>query len=204
MPNRTLYDVQLNNQEAAGVVESSKSFRDMTEDELLELVRKGRTDAYGEVFTRHREKAFALAFQYMHNYEDAKDVIQDAFIKAYRKFSRFDLSRKFGPWLLTIVRNQCIDTIRKRQRTATQELSPVLPDRSTLRADKAVLRKEVWAALQQLNSDSREIIFLKDYQGHSYVEIAEILGIPLGTVMSRLHHARRNLAALLRERAGTS
>ena len=185
-------------------MKSSKSFHDMTEDELLQLVRKGRSDAYGEVFTRHREKAFALAFQYLHNYEDAKDVIQDAFIKAYRKFSRFDLSRKFGPWLLTIVRNQCIDAIRRRKRTAAQELTPVLPDKRALRADKAVLRREVWAGLQQLNPEHREIIFLKDYQGHSYVEIAEILGIPLGTVMSRLHHARRNLAAQLRERASVS
>jgi RNA polymerase sigma-70 factor (ECF subfamily) len=194
----------LNKEMGAGVVRSSKSFHDMTEDQLLELVRKGQSEAYGEVFTRHREKAFALAFQYLRNYEDAKDVIQDAFIKAYRKFSRFDLSRKFGPWLLTIVRNQCIDAIRKKKRAATQELSPILPDRSAVRADKAVLRKEVWAALQQLSPEHREIIFLKDYQGHSYVEIAEILSIPLGTVMSRLHHARRNLAGQLKERSGMS
>lgn len=165
----------------------------------METVLKGQTGAYGEIFARHRARAFALAFQYLRNHEDAKDIVQDAFIKAYKNLSKFDRGRSFGPWLLTIVRNLSIDTIRKRKRTAAQELPVTLPDTRAKKADTSVLRHEVWAALEKLTPDHREIIFLKDYQGHSYLEIAEILGIPIGTVMSRLHHARRNLMGVLKE-----
>lgn len=183
-------------------MQTSKTFHQMTEAELLEQVLKGQTGAYGEIFARHRAKAFALAFQYVRNHEDAKDVVQDAFIKAYKNLARFDRARAFGPWLLTIVRNLSIDSIRRRQRAAVQELPVTLPDTRAKKADSTVLRHEVWAALEKLSPDHREIIFLKDYQGHSYVEIAEILGIPLGTVMSRLHHARRNLVGVLKETTG--
>lgn len=178
---------------------TSKSFHQMTEAELLELILKGQTGAYGEIFARHRAKAFALAFQYLRNHEDAKDIVQDGFIKAYKNLAKFDRKRSFGPWLLTIVRNLSIDCIRRRKRAAVQELPITLPDTKTKKADSAVLRHEVWAALEKLSPDHREIIFLKDYQGHSYLEISEILGIPIGTVMSRLHHARRKLVGVLKE-----
>jgi RNA polymerase sigma-70 factor, ECF subfamily len=171
-----------------------------TEASILERVLNGHTAAYGEVFSRHREKAFALAFQYLRNREDAKDVVQEAFIKAYRNLRRFDLSRSFGPWLLTIVRNLSIDALRKRKHSG-DELPERLPD-SRRRADDDVLRGEVWTALETLSADHREIVFLRDYQGHSYTEIAEILGIPLGTVMSRLHHARRSLIVRLGKSGG--
>ncbi|MEJ2076926.1 MAG: RNA polymerase sigma factor [Acidobacteriota bacterium] len=182
-------------------MQTSKSFHQMTEAELLELALKGQTGAYGEIFVRHRAKAFALAFQYLRNHEDAKDVVQDAFIKAYKNLSKFDCHRSFGPWLLTIVRNLSIDAIRRTKRSAVQELPPSLPDTRARKADSTVLRHEVWAALEKLSPDHREIVFLTDYQGHRYLEIAEILGIPIGTVMSRLHHARRNLVGVLKETA---
>lgn len=167
---------------------------DKKEVEILERVLAGERSAYGEVFTRHRQRAFALAYQYVQNREDAKDVVQDAFIKAYQNLEKFDMGRKFGPWLLTIVRNLSIDFLRKRRRISSDGLPEVLPDRSPSNSPiKKVLRKEIWKALQQLSPNQKEIIFLKDYQGHSYVEISEILDIPLGTVMSRLHHARKSL-----------
>jgi RNA polymerase sigma-70 factor, ECF subfamily len=172
-----------------------------TEASILERVLNGHTAAYGEVFSRHREKAFALAFQYLRNREDAKDVVQEAFIKAYRNLRRFDLSRSFGPWLLTIVRNLSIDALRKRKHSG-DELPERLPDSRPRPADDDVLRGEVWTALETLSADHREIVFLRDYQGHSYTEIAEILGIPLGTVMSRLHHARRSLIVRLGKSGG--
>ena len=77
----------------------------------------------------------------------------------------------------------------------------VLPERSDRNhADRKLLKKEIRDLMNELSEPKREIIFLKDYQGHSYAEIAEIMDIPLGTVMFRLHHARKKLAALLRER----
>jgi len=167
----------------------------MGEAQLLQQVLAGRTEAYGQVFHRHRDRAYGLALQYTRNKEDALDVVQDAFIRAYQNLSKFDLRKDFCPWLLTIVRNLAIDLLRKRKRTAAEELPDAMPDKSgRIRADDKLLRKEVWKKLMGLAPDHREIVFLKDYQGHSYSEIAEILSIPMGTVMSRLHHARKNLA----------
>lgn len=171
----------------------------MSEEEVLERVMQGDRAAFGEIFNRHRRRAYAFAYQYLHSVEDAKDVVQEAFIKVLENLHRFDRGREFGPWLLTIVRNQCIDHLRRNRRRPQEELDRPVRDSRTVTADRQLLRHEVWRALQQLSPDHREIIFLKDYQGHTYAEIADILGIPVGTVMSRLHHARRNLAALLRE-----
>lgn len=169
-----------------------------TEAQILQKVMAGETAAYGEVFMRHRGRAFALAYQYLRDREEAKDVVQDAFIKAYQNLGKFSVQRRFGPWLLTIVRNLSIDLIRKRKRISPEGLPEVVPDPgSAERTMQKVLKGEVWEALQGLSPEQSEIIFLKDYQGHSYAEISEIVGIPLGTVMSRLHHARKNLAAAL-------
>lgn len=170
------------------------------ERELVRAVVAGKKEAYAQIFRIHRERAFGLAYQYMRNREDALDVVQDAFIRAYLNLSKFDLRKDFGPWLLRIVRNRAIDVLRKRQRRAADDLPEALPDKSPKnRADDKVLRREVWNALLELAQHQREIIFLKDYQGHSYAEISEIMQIPLGTVMSRLHHARKKLAEAVRE-----
>lgn len=170
------------------------------EREMLRAVLNGRKEAYADIFKLHRHRAYGLAYQYTGNKEDALDVVQDAFIRAYINLKRFDLGREFGPWLLTIVRNLSIDLLRKRKSRAAEDLPEVLPDlRSRTRADEELLRLEVRTALLQMEPGQREIIFLKDYQGHSYAEIAEIIDIPLGTVMSRLHHARKRLAQLVRK-----
>ena len=171
----------------------------MGEVQLLQQVLDGKTEAYGQVFRRHRDRAYGLALQYTRNKEDALDIVQDAFIRAYLNLNKFDLGREFGPWLLTIVRNLSIDFLRKRRRRATDDLPEVVPDKPGRgRADDKLLKQEVWNKLLQLAPDHREIVFLKDYQGHSYAEIAEILSIPIGTVMSRLHHARKNRAAAVK------
>ena len=178
---------------------TSKDMKSMTEVEILQRVAAGQNSAYGEIFSRHRQRAFALAYQYLHNQEDAKDIVQDAFVKAFLNLSKFKFDKKFGPWLLTIVRNLSIDFLRRRKKVSPEGLPDAIPDpRSTSGAERRVLRGEIWAALYGLKPDQREIIFLKDYQGHSYLEISEILSIPLGTVMSRLHHARKNLIKKLK------
>jgi RNA polymerase sigma-70 factor, ECF subfamily len=191
-----IFDV-LNNLKAGRVNDSFGQLKEMTEAQLLEETVRGDAAAYGEIFTRHRDRAFALAYQYLRDREDAKDIVQDAFIKAYQNLKRFDRGRRFGPWLLTIVRNLSIDQIRKRKHESPDGLPDVLPDRKGKPPDGATLRSEVWSTLKRLSQPHQEILFLRDYQGHTYAEIAEILQIPLGTVMSRLHHARRSLIALL-------
>jgi len=174
---------------------------EISEKELLRNVLNGRKEAYAHIFRLYRHRAYGLAYQYTGNKEDAMDVVQDAFIRAYLNLKTFDFHKEFGPWLLTIVRNLSIDLIRRKRTRRTQDLPEILPDaESGKRADNELLRLEVREALIQLDQNDREIIFLKDYQGHSYAEIAEIIQIPIGTVMSRLHHARKRLAQLVREK----
>ena len=166
----------------------------------MQQAAAGTREAYGQIFRLHRERAYGLAFHYTKNKEDAMDVVQDAFMRAYLNLNKFDLRREFRPWILSIVRNLAIDLLRKRKRTRTDELPAGLPEPSNQsHADEKLLQREIWDLLNQLSKDQREIIFLKDYQGHSYGEIAAIVDIPLGTVMSRLHHARKKLAELLRD-----
>lgn len=170
----------------------------MTESDLIRCAAAGQREAYGQIFKLYRDNAYGLAYQYTQNKEDALDVVQDAFIKAYQNLSRFDLKRAFRPWLMTIVRNQCLDFLRRRKRRRVEDLPLHLPDaRALSRTERRVLRHEIRDAMSRLSEAQREIVFLKDYQGHSYAEIAEILDIPLGTVMSRLHHARKRMVGYL-------
>lgn len=138
----------------------------MTDAELLRKVMDGQRELYGQIFTLYWKGAYDLAFHYTRNKEDAMDVVQDAFIKAYRNLSRFDLGCKFGPWFLRIVRNLCIDLLRKRKRCEPQELSRHLPDRFSGRPENRVLYSELWKAFSRLDREQREIIFLKDWTGN--------------------------------------
>ena len=146
-----------------------------------------------------------IAVGMMGNQEDARDAVQDAFIKAWGALARFDLRRPFGPWFFQILRNQCRDAIRSRGARFNLEaldqrleLKPADPERGPERIRERGQAKEVlWKALAQLGEDHREIIVLKELEGFRYGEIAGILSIPEGTVASRLFHARRALADVL-------
>lgn len=162
------------------------------ESSLLQKALLGHTEAFGRVFSRHQESAFGLALYYTRNREDARDLVQDAFVKALLNLRRFDLRRDFGPWLMSIVRNLAIDLLRKRKVSRYEILSDSLEDRTAcIDPERRLACREVWNTLSKLDPKHREIILLKDYFGYSYLEISRTLGIPLGTVMSRLHQSRK-------------
>lgn len=134
------------------------------------------------------------------------DALQDAFVKTWRSLGSFDLKRPFGPWFFQILRNQCRDALRKRnvrfRFEALDERLEMRPSDPEMRPDRIRERREarerLWKALEQLSEDQREVIVLKEIEGFRYGEIAGILNIPEGTVASRLFHARRALANVLR------
>jgi len=190
-------------------VSESWSLQSATSDsELVERAQAGDEDALDEVVRRHRQSAYVFALQLLRNRDDALDAAQDALLRFIRSIDRFDASRPVKPWLLTIVRNVVRDQWRKRARSEVSlpdsedgpDLASQLVDE---RADpdndlrKSELRRRVWRAIEQLPEKKREILVLRDFHDNSYSEIAEILGIPMGTVMSRLHGARRQLGKLL-------
>ena len=139
------------------------------------------------------------------NREDARDALQNAFIKAFDALGRFDLKRPFGPWFFQILRNQCRDQLRTRKARfrlealdERLELRPADPETGPeRRRERARAREIIWEGLEKIGEEHREILVLKELQGFRYGEIATILGIPEGTVASRLYHARRALKEAL-------
>ncbi len=141
----------------------------------------------------------AYAYAILHSREDAEDAVQEAAIKAYQAFARYNPSCcPFKGWWLAILRNCCRDLLRRRQsRPATVAMDRVeLPPRAAWPGDQY---RDLHEALDQLSEAHREILQLRYFGGCSYREIAEVLGIPAGTVMSRLYAARQALTDIYRE-----
>lgn len=175
--------------------ENSKNGRQapqLQENRLLKEVLAGRNEAYGPIFDRYRDQALGLALTYTRNREDARDVVQEAFIKAFQNLERFDRARRFGPWLLSIVRNLSIDLLRRRKFDGPELVQETLSDGGSLRdGERRLIRREIQEVMGRLKHPHRRIILLRELLGFSYAEISQELGIPIGTVMSRLHQARR-------------
>ncbi len=182
-----------------------------SERHLIDRAKAGEPAACDALARRCRRGAYLLALQMLGNRDDAMDVTQDAMLRFFSTLNSFDAARRVQPWLFTIVRNQVRDLWRQRQRRPADAVGEsdvlvgqlVAPQPSP-EADlhRQELRRRIWRALATLTADKREIIVLRDYHDLSYSDIAEVLGIPVGTVMSRLHGARRRLRARIEEEGG--
>src|SRR6267143_431156 len=170
--------------------------------EVVQLVLAGEIDAFDELVRRTRRPAYRLARRITRNHEDADDVVQDSYVKAYRALPRFDLNRAFGPWFLTIVARSALSRIRQRSRRATVPLDEPGPDGATLaeRIPDAALDvagrqrlMDVEEAMAGLSEEHRAILSLRVDGDLPYSEIASALDVPVGTVMSRLARAREAL-----------
>jgi RNA polymerase sigma-70 factor (ECF subfamily) len=186
----------------------------LTPDELLvRRAREGEGAAYSELFHRHRNDAYRLAYRYLGNEQDALDVVQEAMIKAFAALGDFDGRSGFRTWLLKIVRNTSLDWGRRRKRRPSFQISethagpmgdlePTLEDDPSRRIHQQDLRRILNAALERLSPTIRTTFILFAESGMSYKEIAETQEIPIGTVMSRIHSAREKLQAELSLNSG--
>ena len=181
------------------------------ERELLRKCQAGDARFFEPIVRAYERPGLRVALGMMGNEDDAMDALQDAFVKTWRSLGRFDLKRPFGPWFFQILRNQCRDALRKRnvrfRLEALDERLEMRPSDPEKRPDRIRERREarerLWKALEQLSEDHREVLVLKELEGFRYGEISGILNIPEGTVASRLFHARRALANVLRGGADT-
>lgn len=142
-------------------------------------------------------RAFVYALQLAGNRDDAMDLVQEAYLRLHARWAECAAPEKAAAWLYTIIRNLAIDHLRRRARRAEAELdSSVLasvqegPEADAARSERA---RRLWAAIASLPPEQREILLLRDWHGLNYSEIAELLGLSLGTVSSRLHHARQKV-----------
>lgn len=178
------------------------------EGDLVIRACRGDADAKNELASRHRRAAFLLALQLVGNHDDAMDIAQDAMMRFFATIHRFDPKRPVRPWLCRIVRNRVYDLFRRRKIRRHDSLDRVDEEGRKFEvadldvdlerdAARSQLRVHLWQALGELSERQREILVLRDYQDLTYAEIAEALGIPIGTVMSRLHAARKRMRQVL-------
>lgn len=181
------------------------------DDALVERARARDHAAFEALFKKYRGPAYGIARSVVKRHEDAQDVVQDAFIKVHRHIATFQGTSSFYTWLYRIVMNLSIDHIRKKRKVTEWgddfqreddagdgTLTPRMPDENP---SKTVVRRELAAkiteALDTLPEYHRAVIHLREVEGLSYEEMAEVLDVPKGTIMSRLFHARRKLQELL-------
>jgi RNA polymerase sigma-70 factor, ECF subfamily len=178
------------------------------ERELIRKCRAGDARFYEPLVRAYEPQGLRLAMGMMGNPDDARDALQEAFVKAFQALDRFDLNRAFGPWFFQILRNQCRDLLRSRKARFKVEVvdDGILefrpdssPGSSRRQRERAEARRLLWKALERLGEEQREVLVLKELQGLRYQEIAGILDVPEGTVASRLFHARKALKDVLDE-----
>ncbi len=165
-------------------------------EDWVEQCQNGHTRAYTMIVTTFQEKIIEFLFRMTQNRELAEDLGQEVFLRAYRLLDRYDRNKAaFSTWLFTLARNLCLDELRKKrpfcvqwEESAFTECSPD-PDPNSLLQDTE-LEELIARAVASLDPIFREVFILRDYQDLSFEEVAEITGIPVGTVKSRLHRAR--------------
>ena len=180
------------------------------EKHCIERVLKGDANAFEHLVHAYEKTVYNLALRTLGNREDAEDVTQEAFLKAYRSLDSFRGDSKFSVWLYRIVSNLCLDLMRSRQRKPAQSLTVEDDDGETGELeisdehfspekllDRKLTRESVQRGLASLPDDARQILLLRELQGMSYEEIGQALDLEPGTVKSRIFRARKQLCAFL-------
>lgn len=185
-------------------------------DALVERAKAGDGAALDELLLAMRPRALAAALRVLHNRDDAEDAVQDAFLKVWRCLDAFEGRSSFSTWIHRIVTNSSLDLLRKNgsraetvERTDGQEVAATDGEPSNEQTPESELcgyeiQMLVRAAVATLPTAHRQAVELREFEDCSYQEMAEIIRCPVGTVMSRLHHARHKLADELRAPLGES
>src|SRR5436853_1384346 len=177
---------------------------------LVEAAQKGDMQAFEELVARHRDKIYARAFSMMRNEEEANDLSQEAWVKAWRRLKQFQGEASFVTWMTRIVINLCLDQLRKQKRHRSESIEmleeesggverqmPVIIVNPTERLERSELRQRIDKALALLSVEHRTVLILHEFEELEYKEIAKRMQCSIGTVMSRLFYARRKMANLM-------
>jgi RNA polymerase sigma-70 factor (ECF subfamily) len=197
---------------------SSNTADDTTETQLDEIAlvercQRGDMDAFEALLVHNRQRVYVLAYGMLRNEQDATDVTQETFVRAWQAIGSFKKNSRFYTWLYRITTNLCIDYARRRARKpsepfeegidpktdASVEHAPSNNPSPTAELERGDLRAQIDAALLELSEEHRAVIQLREFENLDYAEIAKILHCNIGTVMSRLHYARKHLQRLLKE-----
>ncbi len=177
---------------------AEKVFTDDSDEVLVEQVKEGSQEAYTELVRRYMKKAYSIAYQFVGNSEDAKDISQDVFVKIYQSIDRFKQGHKFFSWFYRILVNHCINVRKKISVSpfATEDLSRYsnpTDDSVEVTINKRELKDNVHKAIAKLPLKQRKVLILCEIEGFSQQKVSDIMGISEGTVRSRLFYARKKL-----------
>ena len=199
-------------------VQGASEDRREEERMLMERAKSGDGSAFDEMTRRYSEKAYSVAYQMLASHDDARDLVQDAFLEVFRTLERFNTQYRFSTWLYRILINKCINYRKREARrrmysfsdyggrnggAGKQFLVSNLPSSEKTPhevLENAELKRSIMAALDTLSERHRTVVVLFDLEGLSHRQIADILQCPEGTVMSRLHHGRLKLKRVLSKR----
>jgi RNA polymerase sigma-70 factor, ECF subfamily len=195
--------------------EATAAQADVPELDLVRRAQAGDTGAFDELVSRVRNRVFGMIYNMVHNEQDAWDLAQDSFVKAWKSIARFRGQSSFYTWIYRIVMNVTIDWLRKKQVKGAgaefddaiqlKEIDPAsrtVPHAEPLpheRMEHEEIHNRIERAIAQLSPEHRAVILMKEIENMQYHEIAESLGCSIGTVMSRLFYARKKLQDLLRD-----
>lgn len=182
----------------------------LTDDALVKAAREGDMPSFEELVARHRDKIYARAYSMVRKEDEAMDLSQEAWIKAWQRLNQFEGESSFTTWITRIAINLCLDHLRRNQRYRVEPLPeaqddpeswdrllPAVWTNPTEGLERAELRRRIDDAMAKLTEAHRTVLVLHEFEGMEYKEIARTVGISIGTVMSRLFYARRKMASLL-------
>jgi RNA polymerase sigma-70 factor, ECF subfamily len=189
--------------------QDNKKTSELTDNELIEVIRKNDQERYSEIVERYQTKLFVYIYRLVGNKEEAEDLLQDVFVKAYKNLNSYDISRKFSSWIYRIAHNESVNYIKRKSlkkfisfETITSSKDKLDSSSEEEGADKAWIRKEVSKevseAIGRLPFKYKQVLTLRYYSDQSYEEIAEILGKPVNTVGTLINRAKKKLVEELK------
>jgi RNA polymerase sigma-70 factor (ECF subfamily) len=168
-------------------------------------IETSKKEYFEMLVKQNMRRAYFTALGFVSSHDAALDLSQEAFIRAYKSFSKFDRKKNFFTWYYKILKNLCLNFIRdKKKRKESHfieiETEKLESENLSEKIENAELISTMEGVIEELDFEEREVITLREFEGHSYKEISEMLNIPIGTVMSKLFYVRKKLAEKLRNR----
>jgi len=186
-----------------GVNELTKKlskYRELSDEELIKLVKAGEVEPFDELVRRNEVKIHDLCYKMLRNYDDAKDLAQETFLKAYRKINKFNGRSKFSTWLYRIAVNNCLNFLKRQKPTVEiyEEITSLGQDDPVQRYKSKKLREMISRNVAKLPDVQRAVFTLRTLEDMSYQEISEILKKPISTIKVNHHLAVKNLRNYLK------
>lgn len=169
------------------------------------MISSSKKNEFEVLVKANMKRAYFSALGLVGSHDDAMEISQEAFIRAYRNFDKFDENRKFFTWYYKILKNLCLNFLRDKKKIIAGDFLEFSADENiSSQPEKIFERKEIAAnieeSLSEISFEDREILILREFEGLSYKEISELLNVPEGSVMSRLFYARKKLAEKMKRK----